>query len=357
MKAKIFMAVILVLGMTSCSTYYKMSSRIEADGSMHREVYALGDSAFRAGDKSQNPFLFQLNDKWRLVIMDSTRKYNFWGDEEPLNVIASQRFPEVNGEYFSTLPGKEYMKPLVVPHEKLDKKFRWFYTYYEYTATYHELPDKGPVPLSKFLTPEEQQIWFRGDEAAYAGLNGMELDNKLDDIGSKFWQWYNCTQFEISFRIISQLVENQGDTTYLHCMEKQKESVSKKVLSANENFDGSPEAICSMFDEACRTKYFLGLYASNKDAMDKKFEKDSEVSALFYYAIKFELTMPGKLIATNADSQSDDGIAWRVDAFRLVTGDYLLTAESKMINYWAFGVTLLLILACFGICLRRYRRK
>ena len=79
MKAKIFMAVILVLGMTSCSTYYKMSSRIEADGSMHREVYALGDSAFRAGDKSQNPFLFQLNDKWRLVNMDSTRKYNFWG--------------------------------------------------------------------------------------------------------------------------------------------------------------------------------------------------------------------------------------------------------------------------------------
>ena len=37
---------LLSLGMTSCSTYYRMTSRIDTNGSMHREVYARGDSAF-----------------------------------------------------------------------------------------------------------------------------------------------------------------------------------------------------------------------------------------------------------------------------------------------------------------------
>ena len=49
---------LLSLGMTSCSTYYRMTSRIDTNGSMHREVYARGDSAFIAGDKTHNPFLF-----------------------------------------------------------------------------------------------------------------------------------------------------------------------------------------------------------------------------------------------------------------------------------------------------------
>ena len=39
---------LLSLGMTSCSTYYRMTSRIDTNGSMHREVYARGDSAFIA---------------------------------------------------------------------------------------------------------------------------------------------------------------------------------------------------------------------------------------------------------------------------------------------------------------------
>ena len=53
--------------MTSCSTYYRMTSRIDTNGSMHREVYARGDSAFIAGNKTHNPLLFQLDTDWQIV--------------------------------------------------------------------------------------------------------------------------------------------------------------------------------------------------------------------------------------------------------------------------------------------------
>ena len=32
--------------------------------------------------------------------------------------------------------------------EKLEKHFRWFYTYYTYTCDFQEIKDKGPIPVS-----------------------------------------------------------------------------------------------------------------------------------------------------------------------------------------------------------------
>lgn len=83
MKTNYFLiTMLLLLSMTSCSTYYRTTSRVERDGSMYREIYAQGDSAFIAGDKTHNPFLFQPDANWQLVNLDSTTKFNFWGEEE-----------------------------------------------------------------------------------------------------------------------------------------------------------------------------------------------------------------------------------------------------------------------------------
>ena len=105
MKTNYFLiTMLLLLSMTSCSTYYRMTSRVERDGSMYREIYAQGDSAFIAGDKTHNPFLFQPNANWQLVNLDSTIKFNFWGEEEKLNVKACQA-SECHGYTYGT--GKE----------------------------------------------------------------------------------------------------------------------------------------------------------------------------------------------------------------------------------------------------------
>ena len=186
MKTNYFiMAMLLLLSVTSCSTYYRMSSRIEKDGSMYREIYAQGDSAFLAGDKTHNPFLFQPDANWQLVNLDSTIKFNFWGEEEKLNVKACQKISVTDGEYFTVAKSKEHLNSMAIPMEQLKKKFRWFYTYYIYTATYKELQDKGPVPLSDYLNKEEQIIWFHGNDDAFRGMNGIEMNDKLDKLEAK----------------------------------------------------------------------------------------------------------------------------------------------------------------------------
>lgn len=358
MKINYFIiAMLLLLSVTSCSTYYRMSSRIEKDGSMYREIYAQGDSAFLAGDKTHNPFLFQPDANWQLVNLDSTIKFNFWGEEEKLNVKACQKISVTDGEYFTVAKSKEHLNSMAIPMEQLKKKFRWFYTYYIYTATYKELQDKGPVPLSDYLNKEEQIIWFHGNDDAFRGMNGIEINDKLDKLEAKFGEWYNRSIYEINWEVIHHFVSQQKDTACLHRLEELKDAVYQKYSSEKGYSleDADLEEVCSLFDKVCSTKYFSDLYNTNKEMMETLCEEKINIAEAFYHAIQFELTMPGRLLTSNAKVQKDSLMIWKIDGFRLLADDYVLTAESRVINYWAFGITLFIILLILGLCIKLYR--
>ena len=349
---------LLSLGMTSCSTYYRMTSRIDTNGSMHREVYARGDSAFIAGNKTHNPFLFQLDTDWQIVNLDSTLKFNFWGEEEKLNVKACRNIPLINGEYFSISNGKEQMSSLAIPTEQLKKRFKWFYTYYIYTATYKELPDKGPVPLDKYLNKEEQIIWFRGDNAAFSGMNGIEQNDNLDKLEAKFGEWYNRSQYEVIWEVIRQFTSQKGDTVYVNRLNELKETVYTNHLSGKDSCgDAGIDDVCALFDKVGQTNYYSELYKAHAKAMDNMCEQKIKIAEVFYHAIQFELTMPGTLLSSNASLSTNNIMVWKIDGLRLLTGNYVLTAESRVINYWAFGLTLLIILATLGIFIKLYRNR
>ena len=72
---------VLLLVLASCSTNYRMTTCVYKDGRISREVYAKADSAFLAGNRSGNPFLFQLGDRWMVENLDSCVKVDFFGEE------------------------------------------------------------------------------------------------------------------------------------------------------------------------------------------------------------------------------------------------------------------------------------
>ena len=120
--------------------------------------------------------------------------------------------------------------------------------------------------------------------------------------------------------------------------------------------DVGTDDICSFFDKVCQTNFYSELYETNKEAMDNMCEEKNKIAEVLYHAIQFELTMPGKLLSSNARSINNNSVIWKVDGFRLLGGNYALTAESRTINYWTFGVTLLIILAALGIFIRLHKR-
>ena len=300
--------------------------------------------------------MFQIDADWQIVKLDSTIKFDFWGEKENLNVKVCRKLPVVDGEYFSVTKGKEYMYPLAIPTERVKKSFRWFYTYYTYTATYKELTDKGPVPLSNYMNKEEQIIWFCGDNSAYNGLSGMELKDKLDEIESKFGEWYSRSQYEINWEVIRDFILAQGDTTNIRRLDESKEAVYKNHFSTQDTWgDAQIDVLCTIFDKIYQTKYYSELYLKNKEAMNNMGEEKIKIAEVLYNSIQFELSMPGKLLSSNARTLNNNSAIWKIDGFRLLADNYTLNAESRVINYWAFGVTLLIILIILGAFVKLYR--
>lgn len=350
---------VLLLTFTSCGGYYRMTSRVNRDGSMDREVYAIGDSAFMTGNRSRQPFLFRTDSGWEMTKLSPAVSVDCWGEEQQMKVKARRKLPTVGTACFQTWEGEEFMRPLVVPKESLQKRFCWFFTYYAFESVYQELPDKGPIPLSRYMSAEEQQLWFRGERTAFEGWNGMEMKNALDDLESKFWKWLNRSQYEISWEILCHIESvEQRDTSSLQLLKEYKEDVFKAMGKDNmrESDRCTPEAVCNSFDRFCKTDRYSDLYKANKETINGLFQKRCQMIDLAGYVMRYELSMPGQLLVTNAPAQSQGLLVWRVDVMRLLDGDYVLTAESRAPNYWAFGITFLLLLLAGWGCWRMRRR-
>ncbi len=353
----LLITIALLTGMTSCATRYRMVSRIDKDGTMYREVYAKADSAFMAGDRSHSPFPFLTDGNWQTERLDSAHTCDFWGATEKLNVKTARHYPSVGGELFTLAPAYGYTRPVMVPHERLEKRFRWFYTYYTYTADYQKIAEKLPVPLGRYLSREEQQLWLQGNDAAFRGLNGIELNERLSAIEDKFAQWCDRSLYEVNWEILFRFASHRQDTLHTALLQQWKEKVYRQYQQEGKHWEQEdPRSTARLFDTICHTDFYARLYEANRAEMDALLEQKMKLADLLCQTVQFELAMPGKLLAANTPFVGRDSAVWKVDGFRIMADDYLLTATSRSINYWAFVITLFAVFTLLIVCIRKLRR-
>ena len=83
-------------------------------------------------------------------------------------------------------------------------------------------------------------------------------------------------------------------------------------------------------------------------------QKLSDFISVFEMEINYKLSVPGKVIETNAPFMSGDTLSWKLDANRIFLKDYVISAESRKPNFWAFGLTgVVVILSLLGFLLKR----
>jgi len=72
--------------------------------------------------------------------------------------------------------------------------------------------------------------------------------------------------------------------------------------------------------------------------------------------IEYHLILPGKVFLTNSDWNYSDTLIWEINAIRLYASeDYILTAESRKTNIWAFVLTFLVGIGMLTFCVRQKR--
>lgn len=346
---KIIPICLLLIGMTSCNTYHKMSTRINRDGTMERKISTLADSAFMANHRNKSPFLFELDDTWEITRYDSTMTVGFLDDNMKFNVKAARKFSSPEAFRKEVRP-IEHLDRLILPREELKKNFRWFYTYYTYNAVYTNLTDKLPIPLRSYFTDEEQQILFQSDMTAFEGRNGIEMYNILDDLSIKFEKWLQHCQFEIAYSALTLELRRTGENTYYPQLANIRDDIFKKMDSKTKD-DISVETMIPLLNKHFNTTFFSTFYAGNKQRINETVEEKNELLAPFEHKIYFSLTMPGKVINANTILRDHDALVWKVDAYRFLAHDYTLQAQSRTCNVWAFivtGLILLIAIYCFG---------
>ena len=216
------------------------------------------------------------------------------------------------------------MPRLLQPEVTVGKSFRWFTTRYSYTARFPQL-DSLPVPISDYLTDDEQRLLFTPNELP-EDWNGNDLYGMLDKLNTKYVRWWS------------------------HCLfEKEMEAYA---------------AVCDSTQRALLDKYHDTLLALTIAELPGEFKSASNVSTAFP---ELEFINRINSVGFEALQQAQDlweldrWVLWRiqllgkdmsehmVSADRMITGDYVIEEHSDVINWWSCTVTLLLLLGgCLG---------
>ena len=328
----IILSTISILLVSCFSANYKVVTHINRNGSGWREI----QTTVSKSDSITDLFPYNLSNGWKILQMDSADKKN---------VKISKNFNSI--ENLSTDLRSDKIFP--VAKESLQKHFRWFYTYYDFKAIYSEIKEKGDVSLDKYLNKTEQKFYLQGDMSAYKGMNGIELQNVLDDIERRFMKWYQRSIYEENFDVILYF----SDVDFQSKLTAVKDTLySIYDLEKQENIDFKD--VCAALDKYFSTDIFTKLLNQKEKEMHNMLdERQKTVEALLNYNIQYQIALPGKILSSNTDLTKDGVLKWNVNLYRFLADDYTLTAKSRTTNYWAFAVTLLLILFSLYALIRK----
>lgn len=370
MKTKIiFLTTIVAAFVTSCQKPTDMTTVINPDGSCYREFQAPVDTSFLLGKNipEENPYPVVPDSSWKVswvsksgkistvfpLSQDMLDSINFINDNPSGNLpTRAYAMVSIHRDYksvveldsaFSFRPDSKWSK-LKAKH-KLEKKFRWFYTYFKYTETYPRITSEIKIPLENFMTKDEAMYWFRGKPDILKGMNGIEAREYLGEIEDKYNNWFEKNLWEVQFNALLSCydslkncpvtkaeLENQKDNLYKYKTQKFPGSEMKEVLNAY-----------------FKTNSFSELWKNENSPM-ARFENNFQQTNynLPEETFTYRLVLPGKITDAGDALISGDTLIWRLTAQRIIQAPLVIEAESRKANLWAFILTALVFIVSIG---------
>jgi hypothetical protein len=208
------------------------------------------------------------------------------------------------------------------------------------------------VPITDYLSDKEIAALYGEDQELYKGKNGYEIKSLLEDLENKADKWFNQSFYEEIYALYIQhfdLFKGAPIDAARFAMEK---DTIYKYYFKEDTVDMFEKDFNEMLDHHFHTRAFT---SASKDEFEKAMENEFP-DFMKYSEVKlnYRMSLPGKIIETNAPFLNQDTLTWKVDEERFYFQDYQLSATSRKPNYWAFIVTgIVVILALVGGLVRR----
>jgi hypothetical protein len=308
---------ILLAALPGCKKDKKIITKISSDGSCVRTVAVTPPSDTSAS------FPIPMDHSWDFRVEGDTEK----------TYVASKRFENVNQL------NDEYRRSGKIGTEiKFEKKFRWFFTYFQYQETY-----KACFPFKKLSA----QSFFTREELAH-----FQRKDTTKTMKRRIEEFINAAVFEEFYCQLIDSVEQLHDPSLPVSIFQEK-----KTTFTMDQLEHNPDGIARNLEQALHVTFSSTLKRQigeiDKSIEDKiKYMIDAEGNYIN------EVQMPGIILSTNADAVEGNKVLWNFteDQFELL--DFTMTVESRVANVWTTYVSGgVLIAMVVLLLLPRMKRK
>jgi hypothetical protein len=227
---------------------------------------------------------------------------------------------------------------------EVEKKFRWFYTYYSYRETYRAYNPFLLLPKSGYLTEGELAAWIAAPDS----------DDTQDD---KVESWLLAGLFEEFYQslIASAAKLNDPELTSAR-IETKKAQLRIALLDSVKGDDlDNISAVCEKVLGTPAVQKLRPAIDSTYNVVDKKLQFDDDVRHAKYLN---RVVMPGQVWASNGQIIGQTKVEWPVSSKQFFFDDYTMWAQSRKVNRGMIPLSVgIALLALAGLIVPRLRRR
>lgn len=341
MKTRIKARIILILSllMFSCDYETHVVNTVHTDGSVSRTV-TMQNSEMKF---EPSAFKVPVDSTWEMVISPITNEKQ---DTVSWLLTAKKEYAgveEINREYAADSGSNHFLRRTA----DFSRKFRWFHTAYRYSERIGNILDVE-CPVESYLNEEQLRFYYLPAEVRQTLLNGSDslkykkLETETD----------SCSERWLMSVLYREWTSLFCDSTGVDAGSLDKEELKRKeneviamIIADTAASDASEEAVF---------RYIVGDEAFEKfrPAIDSSVKLLEKRTGPFWSAKSYgmEIRMPGRIYASNGyagtptDSLGSGGILWTVEAGYFLNEPFEMWVESRINNYWAWGVTAFFVL-------------
>ncbi|MBS2098133.1 hypothetical protein [Carboxylicivirga linearis] len=299
-------------------------TRINNDGSVYKRVTAVGDSA----KVHRNPFSFDVSDGWDVSYSKEINE-----SDTVFFAIAEKTFPSVDASFnvfYSQIDSGQRENIKIDYH----KKYRWFYTFHEYSETFLQRFPYRHFDISEFLSEDERTYFLEDDTTVINHLSGKEKDNWIENGELHLWEFISKSMCREYIRLVDSAAVLNGFDVINKDQTKFLDEIFYHVL------DDGPELneLTVITDSLLNIDRMDRLY--KKGYFDQFEEEVNDRMLLLHsrsYKIEFEL--PGLVYDTNAAELDNENLKWEMGAGEFQYCDKTVFGYYRTTNWWAFIVT------------------
>ncbi|MBN2347772.1 MAG: hypothetical protein JXJ22_02975 [Bacteroidales bacterium] len=366
-----FVFICLLFLFTACLEY-KITTRVHSDGSLERIITVKGDS----GEIFSGSLMVPVDSSWDITTSWEDAPDKEWGKKKRYVYSARKVFNNVH-QLNAEFAGDSGIFSRITPYVDIHKRFKWFFTYIGYKETYPAYFPFTGIPYSDYLSEYELQVFLDSDRENYIYIpekdsfllrenatnipvlsqaDSMKVKKVLENIESRFSSWQGEAIVKEFESIVNKIFEEESQFKNLALDFPAVHDSLVNVISAEEPDYWDAEKLIQLCSKWMGDTLLIKMYTlhvEDFETFNKKLKK--EIYPFDQY--ESEVILPGLLTNSNSDTIQGNTLIWKYSFTDFYIKDFIMQAESRILNSWALVVTGILTVLIFFLIIFRLIKK